>query len=120
MHVIFGKENVKEFEDKFVVMPLDKIKAKGSDTIVEVFCVIPATKVPLQEIALLEKLKNMHVALMQEYTRQNWNFCFDAIGHLRGKFNGELDTFYDELENRISKLQAENLSAEWDGVYEQV
>lgn len=120
MHVIFGKENLQQFSDRFTILPLDKIKARGADVVIEAFCVIPADKVPLQEIVILEKLKNMHVALMQEYNRQNWNFCHDAIKNLRGKFNGELDTFYDELETRISKLQAEKLSAEWDGVYEQV
>lgn len=120
MHVIYGKEAAEQFKDKFIVLPLDKIKPAGTESIVEAFCIVPATKVPLQELNQIESIVSMHHALMQEYNNSNWAFCEDALAELTGKFNGEVDSFYIILKERISKLQGENLSPEWDGTYEQI
>ena len=36
--------------------------------------------------------------------------------HLQGKWNGELDTFYTVLTERIQDLKTQSLGDEWSGI----
>jgi len=119
MHIILGREAADTFKDRFIVLSLDRIKSPDVEEIIETFCVVPADKVPLPELPELEKLKTMHEAMMTEYQRQNWEFVEEALNHLHGKFNGQVDSFYDILKERISKLKDNAPTDDWDGVYHQ-
>jgi hypothetical protein len=53
---------------------------------------------------------------MAQYRNQNWKYCEDAIGTLTGRWQGELDTFYGELHDRIQELKNQSLDAGWAGL----
>jgi hypothetical protein len=120
MHIIFGKKAAEEFTDRFIVLPLDRIKTPDFAEAVETFCIIPGEKFPIAEMKQISNMQKMHIALMEEYNNGNWAFCCEALEQLHGKFNGELDSFYTILKERISKLQEEDLPLGWDGTYEQI
>jgi hypothetical protein len=54
--------------------------------------------------------------LIENYHKRNWNFCFQAIEHLQGKWNGQVDSFYDILLARVQSLSQQQLDDQWDGV----
>ena len=58
---------------------------------------------------------DLHTNLMVEYRKRNWKYCEDAMEHLQGKWNGDLDTFYTELSARIQRLKTESLPDHWSG-----
>jgi hypothetical protein len=72
-------------------------------------------KIPLQEMSTLDRFKDLHLNLMKEYRKRNWEYCEDAIKHLQGRWNTELDTFYNELYDRIQSLKSQSLSDDWNG-----
>ena len=72
-------------------------------------------QVTLMEMLSLGQFKELHSNLMTEYRKRNWKYCEDAMEHLRGKWNGELDTFYTVLAERIQDLKTQTLSNEWNG-----
>jgi hypothetical protein len=72
-------------------------------------------QVPLMEMVNIENFKTLHANLMLEYRKRNWKYCEDAIEHLRGKWNGDLDTFYTELYDRLQTLKDQMLSDNWSG-----
>jgi len=37
---------------------------------------------------------------------------------LRGKWNGEIDSFYDDITQRITELKEQTLSPNWTGIIE--
>jgi hypothetical protein len=113
MNIIFGIESVTPFEERYTVLELDTFILRPTDEVVTAYCLIET--IPVQEMPAIESLKDLHSNLMAEYRKRNWRYCEDTIAHLTGKWNGELDSFYIELLQRIMKLKQENLPEDWAG-----
>ena len=111
MNIIFGSPN-SELLEKYTVLELDTFKMPD-DKLHTSYCVIE--KIPLEEFAMIDALKKIHADLMHYYRLQEWNYCLQAIDGLIGKWNGELDTFYNHLIQRIKQYQESPPSDLWDG-----
>lgn len=94
-----GREIADQLKERFTVLELETFTE--DDREVTAFCVIPADKIPLGEMTLLNQWTELHANLIKEYYNNNHQFCQDAIEHLLGKFSGELDSFYEEILSRI-------------------
>jgi len=115
MQIIFG-EPPEGLTEKYIVLELDTIQyAKDSDPITA-YCVISGEQIALEEVSLLKQYAETHRALMNNYRKQNWSFCEQAIDSLRGKFKGEMDSFYDVLESRVREYKKGNTKSKWDGI----
>lgn len=113
MQIIMGKENAQELEDKYTLFELDTFKFANSDDPVVAYCVIETP--PLDDMLNLDNIHNLHTKLLENYRKQNWNFCEQALDHLKGSLQGELDTFYLSLEERINSLRNQSLPEDWSG-----
>ena len=115
MQIIFGNPP-KELTEKYITLQLDTIKYAEDATPITAYCVISGENVTLEEVSSLKQYADMHKALMINYRKQNWNFCEQAIDSLRGKFKGEMDSFYDILSLRIRDYKNGNTTPECDGI----
>jgi hypothetical protein len=113
MNIIFGTEMAEQAQQRYTVLELDTFNLLPTDEVVTAYCIVEI--IPIEEMPAIESLKDLHKNLMAEYRKQNWHYCEDAIAHLTGKWHGELNSFYIELYQRISKLKQENLSQDWNG-----
>lgn len=109
MNIIFGDENIKQLEEKYIVLELDTFKIQ--DKLTPTYCVIDSSNIG--NITTIKENINLHKNLIKNYKKGDFNFCNQAIGHLKGKFSGELDTFYNEVTTRISNFPSDK---EWDSV----
>ena len=116
MYIIIGEEAAAQVDKKYLVFELDTIRINSESNPVKSFCVIDNEHIPLTDINRIDEFKNLHDKLIENYRKRNWKFCLDAIEHLKGRFRGELDTFYDDLEKRCSVFQQFEPSQDWDGV----
>jgi hypothetical protein len=98
------------------VLELDTFFQPGLTDPITAYAVLENTSIPFPEIPVVEKHRELHNTMMLEYRRRNWNYCVQALEHLVGKWGGELDSFYEELSNRISQLQEANLPDDWTGI----
>jgi len=114
MHIVMGQQNAQEVESKYTVLELDTLKINNEEQPVTAYCLVE--NVPLHEIATLTQYHSLHSDLIRNYKIQNWNYCVDALGHLRGRWNRELDSFYDSLQERVLYYQKNNPGTTWDGV----
>jgi hypothetical protein len=73
--------------------------AKSDGSPITAYCVVEY--IPISELGTLEASKQLHSNFIAEYNNKNYKFCLDAVEHLLGKFNGNLDTFYEEIISRI-------------------
>ena len=112
MHIIFGAA-IKEIPDSFTILELDTFRSASENEIVTAYCVVE--KIPLTEFTMLDAHKKIHADLMQYYKQRQWNYCEQAIAGLMGKWNGELDTFYADLLNRVIDFKANEPPSDWDG-----
>jgi hypothetical protein len=97
MHIIFG-DAVKQIPDSFTILELETFKLENEKT-ATAYCVVE--KIPLSEFSLIEAHKELHNNLIKYFKEEKWDFCKQAINALLGKWNGELDSFYTNLLERI-------------------
>lgn len=116
MKVIFGRDAAAAISERMTVLELDTLYQEGLKESVTAFAVLDNTDVPLQELPLMENHLKLHTTMMLEYRARNFSYCEQALEHLRGKWGGEIDSFYDELQNRINSLKTATLPDNWDGV----
>lgn len=115
MHIIFTDE-IDSLSEKYTVLELDTFRFASTGQEHTAWAVVES--IPLTEFALIETYQSLHHNLIQEYRKQNWEYCRDVIQALTGKWNGELDTFYEELLKRIAIFEADPPTSEWTGVLE--
>jgi hypothetical protein len=113
MNIIFG-DAIERVADTHTVLELDTFKLLPSEKLVKSYCVID--NLPLAEFPQLEANKKIHHQLMEQYQQQNWEFCRSAVHSLTGCWNGEMDTFYQHLADRINEYAANSPDADWTGV----
>jgi hypothetical protein len=98
MQIILGQEAADALKNNYTVLELETFLKEGEE--VKAFCVV--TDIPVMELPELEQDKALHAMFVSEYYNGNYQFCLENAFHLKGKFNGELDSFYEEIINRIS------------------
>ena len=119
MKIIFGNpEDIKAIDEKYTVLELDTLRFPGSPNTQTAWCLISVENINLKELPTLEAFRNLHRELIKNYRLKNWQFCEDAIDNLRGHWRGELDSFYDEIAQRIEKFKQQDPGSDWDGIYE--
>lgn len=114
MNIIFGAENIPELTEKYTILELDTLRIPGMIKPITAYCVIET--IGIFNLPRVPELKSLHENLMINYRRKDWKFCEDAIEFLRGFWGGEMDTFYDEIQNRINKYKQSDPGEAWDGI----
>jgi len=109
MNIIF-KENSAEIREKYTVLDLDTFSLP--DGSVHTACCL-VENIPITELGEIENLKTLHAALIENYARRDWTSCEQNMEQLIGKWGGEVDTFYKELQARITLLKTQDLDDSW-------
>ena len=112
MNIIFSDWAAQQAQEKYIVLELDTFKV--DEQLTTTYALVE--RVTLTEMLNLDSFKDLHRNLLKEYRKRNWKYCEDAVEHLRGKWNGELDTFYTVLIERIQDLKTQSLGDDWTGV----
>jgi len=112
MHIIF-KNNIPELNEKYTVLDLDTF-CLPDGSLHTACCVLE--NIPIMEMSQTENLKELHATLIKEYGSKNWSYCEQALEHLIGKWGGELDSFYKDLQARIANLKDLDLDDSWSPV----
>jgi hypothetical protein len=112
MNIIF-KTNATNIDEKYTVLDLDTFSLPDG-SLHTACCVVE--NVPVAELPMIDRLKDLHINLIDNYGRRNWNYCEQAIEQLLGKWGGDLDSFYQELNIRIQQLKTQTLDDSWSPV----
>ena len=112
MNIIFG-DALDTLPDNYTVLELDTFVFSPDSNKRTSYCVIE--KVPLGDFPLMEAYVKVHTDMMQAYRDKNWDYCLHAIQGLTGRWNGELDSFYYNLLQRVKNCQTDPPGEEWTG-----
>ena len=113
MNIILGEEQASQLREKYTVLELDTFSIQGSAPIKSYVVV---ENIPIPEMFTLDTQAELHNKMIEQYHLRNWKFCLDALEHLVGKWNGEVDTFYVDIKKRILDLETQELDSSWSGV----
>lgn len=101
MQIIWNREAAESLRTNQTVLELETFPV--GDQTITAYCVVPAEKV-FPDITQLENLKELHQAFITEFNKKNYSLCQDIAPELIGRFGGELDSFYEEILNKINAL----------------
>ena len=114
MQIILGKENAEKVGDKYIVLDLDTFLINGEE--VSSYCVLDASSIPLEEMTQLSHWVTNHNKIMENYHKQNWNFCEEMIEHCLDRWGGSMESFYTTLLARILDHKVQGLPKNWTGI----
>ena len=112
MNIIFG-DALETLPDNYTVLELDTFVFPPDSKKRTSYCVVE--KVPLTDFPMMEAYIKVHTDMMTAYREQNWEYCLHAIKGLTGRWNGELDSFYSNLLQRVEQYQASPPGDYWTG-----
>lgn len=98
MNIILGKEAADKLKDNYIILELETFTSPTGEA-TTAYCVVET--VSLSELPAVANNKQLHETFVREYNNKNYKFCEDAVEHLIGKFDGQLDSFYLEIIKRI-------------------
>ena len=103
MHIIFGKEQADELANKYTVLELDTFQFGKNGPIATAYCLVE--KIPFTELSQSSFYSSLHKDLMHNYQARAWQECLSALQQLRGKWGGEVDSFYEDIRSRVDQLR---------------
>ena len=113
MHIILGDQITKEISDKYVVLELDSFQIGGRDQAISAYCVVE--NVPITELPQADQYQDLHAQIIENFRLGNWKFCEDALAHIQGRWNGEVDSFYQDLLHRVQACKKDGIDiTAWD------
>ena len=115
MHIILGKENIESMsmDQKFTVLELDTVKLPPDGKLIQAFCVIE--NLPIMSMPRVEQMKVLHQNFLENFRKQDWNYCEQALEHLIGFWGSEMDSFYHSVKTRIHQQQQYQLD-DWSWI----
>ena len=114
MNIMFEDSITNDVKSKYLLLELDTFYFTDIDKNKTAYCLIESA--PIQEMFNVEKNLELHKNLVKNYKLRNWKYCEDALEHLVGKWNGELDSFYKDIADRVEKNKTQNLDDSWTGI----
>ena len=110
--ILATQEDIKPVQERYLVLALDTFRIKGNE--IPSWCIIDAGDIGLSEMTELAHFKEQHENLIRNYKKGDLNFVEQMLEHLKGKFGGNVDSFYTELYARTQQTKADP----WDPVIE--
>jgi hypothetical protein len=103
MFIVHGTENADKLRGKYTVLELDTVPSPDGSDKVTLYTVLDTGKLNLETMTTLEQYTNLHAKLIENLHKGDQVYCESAIDHLKGQFNGEVDSFYDHVMERFNK-----------------
>ena len=111
MNIIFGQD-ITDIEQRYVVLELDTFVDAQSHR-QTAYCIVDS--IPELDWPVIDTYRQAHHDLMKAYRQQDWDYCEHALEGLCGHWNGELDSFYHDLRDRIQRYRHNPPAKDWDG-----
>jgi hypothetical protein len=118
MNIIFDTENIESIRNTNILLELDTFYFSSVDKSSTAYTVIENVKIT--DFDKIEKNQKLHSDMISAYKNKNFKLCQELIAQLLGSFDGEVDSFYRELTQRVSTLNTQNLPQDWNGTIARV
>jgi len=110
MNIIFGADQLKQMQEKYIVLELDTFVFPDNNTHTA-YCVVES--IPVTELDNMKSMVDLHTQLMSDYREREWAKCSQALSLLKGFWSGELDSFYDIVKQRVEQYSERDPGEDW-------
>jgi hypothetical protein len=111
MNIIFDTDHIESIKNNNVLLELDTFYFSKLNKTVTAYCVIENVKIT--DLSAVEQNISLHNQLIEAYKKRDFKLCEDLADSLTGCFNGEVDSFYQDL---ITRTKTIDLTSEWNPV----
>ena len=111
--IVLGPVTAERVSDEYFTLPLDCIAVKGKKEGLNIFTTLGKT----DELNIPQNDIQMHVAMLQLYRQQKFDMAIKFCNDLIGRFNGQMDHYYELWIERCEEMKNANLPEDWDGVF---
>jgi adenylate cyclase len=114
--IVLGPTTAERVGTDYFTLELDCIAVKGKKEGVTISTVFYNPK-SSAELGEWNHNREMHDLMLEYYRKQQWNKAIALVETLKGKFNGQMDHYYELWLERIEEMRGAGLPADWDGVF---
>jgi len=118
MNIIMGRENAAVIGEKYIVLELDTLRLDPQQDPVTAYCLIET--VNINDLVITDTLKEHHARLMENYKTRRWHQCLQDIESLMGSWGGQVDSFYEEIGNRVRVYTESDPGPNWDPILNKI
>jgi hypothetical protein len=113
LNIIFGTQEAEQLRKKYLVLELDTITIRDGKPI-QVYCVIE--NMPMDQLSKAEQYIKIHADLIESYKSREWDSCITALSQLTGFWGGQVDSFYEILNDRVNGYKENEPDESWTGI----
>ena len=113
--VIIGPDTYKEVDKDFFCLELDCIAVKGKAEGLNIYTPLLHTNV--NDLTNYQLAAEEHNKMLSLYRLKKFDQAIDLCKNLMGKFDGQMDHYYDLWIERCKEMATMNLPDNWDGIY---
>jgi hypothetical protein len=99
MQIIWNSTAAQKLRSSHTVLELETFPVNGET--ITAYCIVPPEKI-FGDITRLPSIVEMHVAFITAFNEKNYQLCQDIAPNLIGCFGGELDSFYENILDKIN------------------
>lgn len=114
--IVLGQKTAQLVKDEYFVLELDTIAVKGKTQGVTIYTVLGRN----DEVSATKADRQMHEAMLTLYRQQRFDQAIKFCQELTGRFDGEMDHYYDVWQQRCEEMKHVGLPQDWDSVYRAV
>lgn len=111
--IVLGQKTAQLVKDEYYVLELDCIAVKGKTQGVTIYTVLGRN----DEVLATKADRQMHEAMLALYRQQRFDQAIKFCQDLTGRFDGEMDHYYDAWQQRCEEMKHVGLPPDWDGVF---
>ena len=112
MNILFGSAVTDDIRDKYILLPLDTFYFTAADRLETAYCLID--NIPIPELMSVDEQIAQHTELIEHYRQGDFDSCRQRIDQLMGRWGSEVDSFYQELVDRVDSCAAD--SNDWSPI----
>lgn len=99
MQIIWNQAAAQQLKNSHTVLELETFEVDGQS--ITAYCVVPAEKI-FAELTQLETSTELHAGFVTAFNDKNYQLCQEIAPQLIGRFGGELDSFYQNILDKIT------------------
>ena len=111
--LLVGEATYDVTKDDFFYLKVDELAVKGKTVGIRIYTVLPEP----DSVAEYQQAQTLHNNMHDDYRNQKFEQAIAKCNKLKGKFNGQIDGYYDMWIERCEYMQTQDLPTDWNGVF---
>ena len=112
--LLVGEPTYEATRDDFFYLKIDDLQVKGKSVGLSIYTVLPDPGMALPQY---EQSREIHDLMHKHYREQDFTRAGEICTLLKGKFDGQMDGYYDMWMERCAYMQTQDLPKDWNGVF---